>query len=107
MFLILDPVLPEYFYVTEQNISYEQSEPGSQPRMSSECGKGSNLFMWGQSLYIISQLLYEGLLHINELDPIKRFLPSYNRPRKGGRYSAFQVIAYLHQKYVHLKIMGY
>lgn len=49
------------------------------------------LFLWNQSLYIIASLLTGGLLHINELDPIRRYLPSYNRPRKGGRYSAFQV----------------
>lgn len=49
------------------------------------------LFLWGQSVFIIAQLLTAGLLHINELDPIRRYLPSYNRPRKGGRYSAFQV----------------
>ncbi|XP_055921822.1 probable phosphorylase b kinase regulatory subunit beta isoform X2 [Eupeodes corollae] len=49
-----------------------------------------SLFLWGQSLFIIAQLLTGGLLHINELDPIRRYLPSYNRPRRGGRYSAFQ-----------------
>lgn len=49
------------------------------------------LFLWGQSVFIIAQLLTAGLLHINELDTIRRYLPSYNRPRKGGRYSAFQV----------------
>lgn len=43
-------------------------------------------------MFILAQLLTAGLLHINELDPIRRYLPSYNRPRKGGRYSAFQVI---------------
>lgn len=42
--------------------------------------------------FLVAQLLTAGLLHINELDPIRRYLPSYNRPRKGGRYSAFQVI---------------
>lgn len=50
-----------------------------------------SLFLWGQSLFLIAKLLTAGLLHINELDPVKRYLPSYNRPRKGGRYSAFQV----------------
>lgn len=50
------------------------------------------IFLMGQSLFIIAQLLTAGLLHVNELDPIRRYLPSYNRPRKGGsRYSAFQV----------------
>jgi phosphorylase kinase alpha/beta subunit len=49
------------------------------------------VFLMGQSLFIIAQLLTAGLLHVNELDPIRRYLPSYNRPRKGGsRYSAFQ-----------------
>jgi phosphorylase kinase alpha/beta subunit len=51
----------------------------------------NSIFLWGQSLFIIAQLLTAGLLHVNELDPIRRYLPSYNRPRKGGRYSAFQV----------------
>lgn len=50
------------------------------------------LFLWGQAVFIITQLLTAGLLHINELDPIRRYLPSYNRPRRAGRYSAFQVI---------------
>lgn len=50
------------------------------------------IHLMGQSLFIIAQLLTAGLLHVNELDPIRRYLPSYNRPRKGGsRYSAFQV----------------
>ncbi|CAD7086045.1 unnamed protein product [Hermetia illucens] len=48
------------------------------------------LFLWGQAVFIITQLLTAGLLHINELDPIRRYLPSYNRPRRAGRYSAFQ-----------------
>ncbi|KAF8774850.1 putative phosphorylase b kinase regulatory like protein [Argiope bruennichi] len=42
-------------------------------------------------LFFIYMILdVDGLLHINELDPIRRYLPSYNRPRKTGRYSAFQ-----------------
>lgn len=54
------------------------------------------LFLWGQAVFIIAQLLTSGLLHINELDTIRRYLPSYNRPRKGGRYSAFQVNGFSH-----------
>lgn len=49
------------------------------------------LFLWAQSLFVLAQLLTGGLLHVNELDPIRRYLPSYNRPRRAGRYSAFQV----------------
>ena len=37
----------------------------------------------------------DGRLYIpppqNELDPIRRYMPSYNRPKQTARYSAFQV----------------
>lgn len=82
-----------YFYVPEENIEIEKQDPGTSVRLSSEEGRGgdSGLYLWNQAMLIIAQLLTGGLLHINELDPIRRYLPSFNRPRKGGRYSAFQV----------------
>ncbi|XP_061515026.1 probable phosphorylase b kinase regulatory subunit beta isoform X2 [Anopheles gambiae] len=67
------------------SMCYAPDGDGMYTRSSSQ-----SLFLWGQSVFIIAQLLTAGLLHINELDPIRRYLPSYNRPRKGGRYSAFQ-----------------
>lgn len=73
-----DPVIAMHF-TPDGDGNYTRSQDGS-------------LFLWGQSVFIIAQLLTSGLLHINELDTIRRYLPSYNRPRKGGRYSAFQVI---------------
>ncbi|XP_046630944.1 probable phosphorylase b kinase regulatory subunit beta isoform X2 [Daphnia pulicaria] len=86
-----DPVIPKYFYVPQESVDYEKMEPGSQMRHPSDEGGSHNLFLWGQSLYITASLLAEGLVHVNELDLIRRYLPSYNRPRKmGGRYSAFQ-----------------
>lgn len=54
--------------------------------------ESGGIFLWGQAMFIIAQLLTGGLIHVNELDPIRRYLPSYSRPRKAGRYSAFQVI---------------
>lgn len=82
-----------YFYVPEENIEIEKQDPGTSVRLASEEGRGGDggLCLWNQSMLIIAQLLTAGLLHINELDPIRRYLPSFNRPRKGGRYSAFQV----------------
>lgn len=82
-----------YFYVPEENIDIEKQDPGTSVRLASEEGRGGDggLYLWNQSMLIIAQLLTAGLLHINELDPIRRYLPSFNRPRKGGRYSAFQV----------------
>jgi phosphorylase kinase alpha/beta subunit len=81
-----------YFFVSEDNIEFEKQEPGSQVRQPSSEGSGvKGMFLWNQAMFVIAQLLTAGLLHINELDPVRRYLPSYNRPRKGGRYSAFQV----------------
>lgn len=91
-----------YYYVPEKNMESERNEPGSTYRTPSSEGSGvraghdedgSPLYLWNQSMFVIAQLLTAGLLHINELDPIRRYLPSYNRPRRAGRYSAFQVHA--------------
>lgn len=82
-----DPVIPMYFYVPENKVEQERLEPNSVERVANP---ESGLYLWNQAMFILAQLLTGGLLHINELDPIRRYLPSYNRPRKGGRYSAFQ-----------------
>ncbi|CAN7938947.1 unnamed protein product, partial [Ixodes hexagonus] len=85
-----DYIVPMYFYVPKEFLEAERAEPGSQPRLPSAEGDVDNLFMMGQALHIISKLLLEGLLHITELDPVRRYLPSCNRPRRTDRYSAFQ-----------------
>lgn len=94
---VSDPYIPMYYYVTKENVEHEKADPGSQPRSPGpECDDVSDppLFLWNQALYVIAQLLTSNLLHINELDPIRRYLPSYNRPKRPGRYSAFQVKKY-------------
>ncbi|XP_003397457.1 probable phosphorylase b kinase regulatory subunit beta isoform X1 [Bombus terrestris] len=94
-----DPVIPMYYYVPEDRLELERNDPGSTYRVPSAEGRGQksstdtelgSMYLWNQAMFIIAQLLTAGLLHINELDPIRRYLPSYNRPRKAGRYSAFQ-----------------
>ncbi|XP_050425684.1 probable phosphorylase b kinase regulatory subunit beta isoform X2 [Adelges cooleyi] len=88
-----DPFIPMFYYVTKENVDYEKADPGSQlrsPGPKCEDGEKQPLFLWNQALYIIAQLLTSNLLHMNELDPIRRYLPSYNRPKRPGRYSAFQ-----------------
>ncbi|XP_053979168.1 probable phosphorylase b kinase regulatory subunit beta isoform X1 [Hylaeus volcanicus] len=94
-----DPVIPMYYYVPEENLEAERNDPGSTLRVASNEGRGRRgsmdtevtpIYLWNQAMFVIAQLLTAGLLHINELDPIRRYLPSYNRPRKAGRYSAFQ-----------------
>jgi hypothetical protein len=89
---VSDPVIPMYFFLHEDSLEFEKQEPGSQIRLPSGEGSGvKGMFLWNQAMFVIAQLLTAGLLHINELDPIRRYLPSYSRPRTAGRYSAFQV----------------
>ncbi|KAJ8679774.1 hypothetical protein QAD02_015561 [Eretmocerus hayati] len=92
-----DPVIPMYYYVPEDSVEAEKSEPGSTMKIPCDVGRGHRggdesapIYLWNQAMFVIAQLLTANLLHINELDPIRRYLPSYNRPRKAGRYSAFQ-----------------
>lgn len=88
MVFYLDPKISMYYYVPEEYVDQERSDNQSAVKSPVDC---DGLYLWNQALFILAQLLTGGLLHINELDPIRRYLPSYNRPRKGGRYSAFQV----------------
>ncbi|XP_074596795.1 putative phosphorylase b kinase regulatory subunit beta isoform X2 [Brevipalpus obovatus] len=86
-----DLLMPKYFYTPPEYIEAEKMEPHSTPKIVSEEGSDYKcMYLMGQALLLITRLLSSGLLHINELDPIRRYMPSYNRPRKTGRYSAFQ-----------------
>ena len=50
-------VVPKYYYIDKNNVEAERANPGSQPRFASSEGEDGSLFLWGQSVYIISQLL--------------------------------------------------
>ena len=87
-----DPLLPMYYYVPEDAIK-EEKESGDQYRFPSEEGATVHkIFLWGQAMMIIADLLTSKLLTVDEIDPIRRHLPSSNRPNKGTRYSSFEVI---------------
>ena len=45
--------------MAKDDIEAERAKPGSQERHPSGEGEGHNFFLWGQSVYIISQLLGE------------------------------------------------
>ena len=53
------PLLPKYYYVPAENVAAERANPGSQVRVASSEGEHDNVFLWGQSVYVISQLLGE------------------------------------------------
>ncbi|KAK6186118.1 hypothetical protein SNE40_008216 [Patella caerulea] len=83
-------LLPKYYYVPKNKIEAERRNPGSQQRVPSPEGTTEGVFMWGQSVYLISQMLFQGILNVNELDPIRRYLPALERPKFSTRYSKFQ-----------------
>ena len=50
-------LIPKYYYVPHDRLEAERKKPGSQRRISSSEGEDGNIFLWGQAVYIISQLL--------------------------------------------------
>lgn len=57
-------------------VDEEQRNPGSQDRVPG----GKIPHMWGQSLYILGELLLHGFLSPGELDPLNRRLTAEARP---------------------------
>ena len=63
-------LLPELYYVPESKLNLERDKPGSQIREPND-----NLpLVWAQSLYILGQLVWDGLLKPGDLDPLGRHL---------------------------------
>jgi phosphorylase kinase alpha/beta subunit len=63
-------LLPELYYVPHENIEAERKSPRSQPRLPNE----NVPLVWAQSLYLLGQLLSEGLLALGDIDPQGRHL---------------------------------
>lgn len=63
-------LMPETYAVPAENIEAELAKPHSQDRIT----KGNLPHIWGQSLYILSNIIYEGLLLPGEIDPLGRRL---------------------------------
>ncbi|XP_031572074.1 phosphorylase b kinase regulatory subunit beta-like [Actinia tenebrosa] len=84
-------IIPKYYFVPKIYVDAERRKPHSQVRLPSD---SDHLFLWGQSLLIIMELLAENLLDVNEIDPIGRHLFQSNKRRYGyfsDRYSSFTV----------------
>ncbi|XP_046368664.1 probable phosphorylase b kinase regulatory subunit alpha isoform X4 [Haliotis rufescens] len=70
------PIMPELYYVPGDKVDEEYKKPNSQKRLSG----GKIPQMWGQSMYILGRLIYEGFLSPGELDPLNRRLVSDTKP---------------------------
>lgn len=64
------PLLPELYYVPKASVEAEQRSPQSQTRLPNE-----NIpLVWAQSLYLLGQMLSEGVLSVGDVDPLGRHL---------------------------------
>ncbi|MEM6402312.1 MAG: glycoside hydrolase family 15 protein [Cyanobacteria bacterium P01_D01_bin.116] len=70
-------LLPEVYYVPEENIEAEKQAPGTQKRLPNE----NVPLVWAQSLYFLGQMLSEKLLSVGDIDPLGRYL-SVGRERQ-------------------------
>ncbi|VDL11713.1 unnamed protein product [Hymenolepis diminuta] len=74
------PWLPKYYFVPEGSLAAEREKPGSQIRRSNFKLRTDPRFLWGQSVYLISQMLLKNVLTIHDLDPLERHCPADTRP---------------------------
>merc|ERR1719209_7928 len=97
-----DPLLPRMYSVPSAGLKKERCAPRSVKRkitrsqmdmsklVEKENQQVGEVFLWGQALFTISQLLTKSLLYLHELDPIGRYLPcTARRKPSGGRYSTY------------------
>ena len=61
-------LLPELYIVPKESIEAEKADPGSQIRVANE-----NIpLVWAQSLYMLSDMMLDGLLEPEDIDPLQR-----------------------------------
>jgi phosphorylase kinase alpha/beta subunit len=70
-------LLPELYYVAEENIAAEKAAPNSQPRLAND----NVPLVWAQSLCILSDLLRENFIYPSDIDPLDRRWPQ-GQPHK-------------------------
>jgi phosphorylase kinase alpha/beta subunit len=59
-------LLPEVYFVPADRVEAEKADPGSQIRAAND-----NLpLVWAQSLYYLGQMLQDGLINPNDIDPL-------------------------------------
>ncbi|MBU1217125.1 glycoside hydrolase family 15 protein [bacterium] len=78
-------LLPELYIVPKELIEAEKENPGSQKRIANE-----NLpLVWAQSLYMLCDMIMEGILDTSDIDPLHR------RKRIGHKRSTYPMVAVL------------
>ncbi|ORZ07816.1 glycosyl hydrolases family 15-domain-containing protein [Absidia repens] len=62
------PLVPELYFVPAESIDAERSNPNTQDRTPND----NTPLVWALSLYLLGNLIYEGLLSPSEMDPLGR-----------------------------------
>ena len=78
-------LLPELYIVSEEQIKDEKENPGSQSRIPNE----NVPLVWAQSLYMLSDMILDDILHPNDIDPLHR------RERIGHKRSTYPLVPIL------------
>ena len=78
-------LLPELYIVPKESIEAEKENPGSQTRIPNE----NVPLVWAQSLFMLSDMILDGLLHPGDIDPLHR------RERIGRKRTARPLVAVL------------
>ena len=60
-------LIPELYYLPEENIAAEKKEPHSQRRIAND----NVPLVWAQSLYLTGLMIHEDLLTVDDLDPLR------------------------------------
>jgi phosphorylase kinase alpha/beta subunit len=80
-----EKLLPELYIVPEESIPAEKQDPGSQIRIPNE-----NIpLVWAQSLYMLSDMMFDGVLSPADIDPLDR------RGSVGSRYDVRPLVPVL------------
>jgi phosphorylase kinase alpha/beta subunit len=61
-------LLPELYYVPKDKIADERAQPQSQERLPNP----NVPLVWAQSLYLLGEMIFEGLVSVGEVDPLGR-----------------------------------
>lgn len=65
-------LVPELYYVANEAIEAERNAPGSQARVPND-----NIpLVWAQSLFLLGSMISDGLISIDDVDPLGRHHPS-------------------------------
>lgn len=68
-------LLPELYVVPEEHLEAERQQPQTQPRQPNH----NVPLVWAQSLFLLGQMLEDGLLSVGDIDPLGRHRRSGDR----------------------------